>query len=53
MLLPGNLLPHLWFNSANNPIASNADQRDIIPGRDATVPDVPPNEPAKRPAMMA
>jgi hypothetical protein len=49
MILRGNLLSHLRLNSANNPVASNADQRNIIPGRDATLPDVPSNEPAKRP----
>jgi hypothetical protein len=48
MILHGNLLPHLWFNSANNPVVSNADQRNIIPGRDAALPDVPPNELAKK-----
>jgi hypothetical protein len=52
MILHGNLLPHLWFTSANN-LVSNAYQRNIIPGRDATLPDVPPNEPEKRPATMA
>jgi hypothetical protein len=53
MILPDNLLPHLQLNSANNPIASNADQRTIILGRDAALPDVPPNEPAKRPTTTA
>jgi hypothetical protein len=48
MILHDNLLPHLRLNSANNPIVSNADQRNIIPGRDAALPDVPPNELAKR-----
>jgi hypothetical protein len=32
MILCGNLLPHLWLNSANNHVASNADQRNIISG---------------------
>jgi hypothetical protein len=50
MLLLDNLLPHLWFNSANNPVASNAGQRNNISGRDVALSDVSPKEPAKRPA---
>jgi hypothetical protein len=53
MILHGNLLPHLRLNSANNLVASNTDQRNIILDRDAALPDVPPNEAAKRPATMA
>jgi hypothetical protein len=53
MILRGNLLPHLRLNSVNNSVASNVDQRNIIPGRDAALPDVPPNESAKRPATTA
>jgi hypothetical protein len=53
MILRGNLLPHLLLNSANNPVASNVYQRNIIPVRHAALPDVPHNEPAKIPATMA
>jgi hypothetical protein len=53
MILCGNFLPHLWLNNDNNPVASNAGQKNIILGRDAALPTVPPNEPAKRPATMA
>jgi hypothetical protein len=53
MILHGNPLPHLQLNNANNPVASNANQRNIIPGRDATLLDVPPNEQAKRPTTVA
>jgi hypothetical protein len=48
MILRDNLLPHLWLNIANNPVASNADQRNIIPVRDAALLDVPPNDLAKK-----
>jgi hypothetical protein len=41
---------HIRLNSGNNPVAFNADQRNIIPGRDAALPHVPPHEPEKRPA---
>jgi hypothetical protein len=44
MILRGNLLPHLWLNSANNIVVSNADQRNIILGRDVALPNVPPKE---------
>jgi hypothetical protein len=40
----------IWMNSVNKPIAFTVDQRNIIPARDATLPHVPPHEPAKRPA---
>jgi hypothetical protein len=53
MILRDNLLPHLRLNSANHPVASNADQRNIIPGRDAALHDAPPNELAKRLAAIA
>jgi hypothetical protein len=53
MILRDNPLPHLQLNSANNPVASNADQRNIMLGRDAALSDVPPNEQAKRPATTA
>jgi hypothetical protein len=44
---------HICFNSATNPAAFYADQRNILPGRDAALPHVPPNESAKRPVTMA
>jgi hypothetical protein len=44
---------HIGFNSATNPVVFYADQRNILPGRDATLPHVPPNELAKRPATTA
>jgi hypothetical protein len=43
---------YIRLNSANDPIAFTVDQRNIIPGWDAALPDVPPHEPAKRPATM-
>jgi hypothetical protein len=40
---------HIWFNSGNNPVAYNVDQRNIVPGRHAALLDVPSHEPAQRP----